>query len=102
MTAPNGQPIAGSGRTAYEVAFDLKPEAPNWPPVPVERLWGERTAVDFEMRLLNVPFFARGVAYGDLARVRPDQDRHELVFERLNSESGHSTLRITLPIEQRR
>ena len=35
MTAPNGQPIAGTGRTTYEVAFDLKPAAPKWPPVHV-------------------------------------------------------------------
>lgn len=96
MAAASGQPLPGTGRTAFEVAFDLQAEAPDWPPVAVERLWGEKTAVDFEMRLLNVPFFARGVAYGDLVRVRPDQERHELVFERLNGESGHSTLRITL------
>ncbi|MEY9889138.1 hypothetical protein ABIA35_006106 [Catenulispora sp. MAP12-49] len=102
MTAANGQylPGPGTGRSTFEVAFDLKPEAPNWPPVPVERLWGEKTTVEFEMRLLNVPFFARGVAYGDLVHVRPDQERRELVFERLNGESGHSTLRITV-LDQR-
>lgn len=96
MAAASGRPRSGPRRTTFEVAFDLKAEAPNWPPVEVERLWGEKTAVDSELRLLNVPFFARGVAYGDLVRVRPDRDRDELVFERLNSESGHSTLRITV------
>lgn len=96
MAAASGQPLPGTSRTTFEVAFDLKAEAPDWPPVSVERLWGEKTAVEHEMRLLNVPFFARGVAYGDLVHVRPDQNRHELVFERLNGESGHSTLRITL------
>jgi len=96
VAAASGQPLSGTSRTTFEVAFDLKAEAPNWPPVSVERLWGEKTTVEYEMRLLNVPFFARGVAYGDLVHVRPDQNRHELVFERLNGESGHSTLRITL------
>lgn len=96
MAAASGQPRSDTGRTTFEVAFDLKTEAPDWPPVAVERLWGETTAVDSELRLLNVPFFARGVAYGDLVRVRPDHERRELVFERLNGESGHSTLRITM------
>jgi hypothetical protein len=107
VAAASGHPRSGGGygdgggagqpsRTTFEVAFDLKTEAPNWPPVAVERLWGEKTAVDSELRLLNVPFFARGVAYGDLVHVRPDHDRRELVFERLNGESGHSTIRITL------
>lgn len=96
MAAASGQPRSGTGRTTFEVAFDLKSEAPDWPPVAVERLWGEKTAVESELRLLNVPFFARGVAYGDLVRVRPDRDRRELVFERLNGESGHSTIRIVL------
>ena len=96
MAAASGQPLPGTSRTTFEVAFDLKAEAPDWPPVSVERLWGEKTTVDSEMRLLNVPFFARGVAYGDLVHVRPGQNRREFVFERLNGESGHSTLRITV------
>ena len=96
MAAASGQPRSDTGRTTFEVAFDLKAEAPDWPPVTVERLWGEKTAVESELRLLNVPFFARGVAYGDLVHVRPDHDRRELVFERLNGESGHSTIRITI------
>jgi len=96
VAAASGQSRSDTGRTTFEVAFDLKAEAPDWPPVTVERLWGETTAVESELRLLNVPFFARGVAYGDLVHVRPDNDRRELVFERLNGESGHSTIRITL------
>ena len=83
-------------RTTFEIAFDLTPQTPTWPPVAVERLWGVRTAVPSEVRLLNVPFFARGVAYGDLVHVRPDHDRRELVFERLNGESGHSVLRVAI------
>jgi len=96
VAAASGQSRSDTGRNTFEVAFDLKAEAPDWPPVTVERLWGETTAVESELRLLNVPFFARGVAYGDLVHVRPDNDRRELVFERLNGESGHSTIRITL------
>jgi hypothetical protein len=90
------QRASDKGRSTFEVAFDLTAENPGWPPVSVERLWGEKTAVPSEVRLLNVPFFARGVAYRDLIHVRPDHDRRELVFDRLNGESGHSAVRITL------
>jgi hypothetical protein len=96
VTAVSEQAPSDNGRTTFEVAFDLESEGRGWPPVSVERLWGEKTGVKFELRLLNVPFFARGVAYGDLVHVRPDNDRRELVFEKLNGESGHSTVRVVL------
>ncbi|MBS2546426.1 DUF4265 domain-containing protein [Catenulispora sp. NL8] len=90
------QPTSASGAKMFKVAFDLDAEKPNWPPVSVERLWGEKTEVKFEIRLLNTPFFARGVAHGDLIQVRPDHERRELVFDHFTSESGHSTTRVVL------
>jgi len=62
----------------------------------VERLWGERTDVKLELRLVNTPFFARGVSFGDRVQVRADHDRRELVYEKFTGESGHSTVRIVL------
>jgi hypothetical protein len=88
------QPVSASGAKLFKVAFDLDLERPGWPPVSTERLWGEKTRVKFEVRVVNTPFFARGIAYGDLVQVRPDHDRRELVFERFTAESGHSTVRI--------
>jgi hypothetical protein len=78
----------------FKVAFDLAVERPDWPPVSVERLWGEKTEVKYEIRLVNTPLFVRGVSQGDLISVRPDNERRELVFEHLKVESGHSTIRI--------
>jgi hypothetical protein len=78
----------------FKIAFDLASERPAWPPVSVERLWGEKTDVRSEIRIVNTPFFARGIAFGDLIRVRPDHERRELVFEAFTAESGHSTIRI--------
>jgi hypothetical protein len=78
----------------FEVAFDLDSERADWPPVSVERLWGEKTEAKYEIRVVNTPFFARGIAFGDLIRVRPDSERRELVFESFTSESGHSTIRV--------
>jgi hypothetical protein len=60
------------------------------------------TAKKFELRLVNTPFFARGVSFGDLISVRPDHVRRALVFDRLNAGSGHSTVRIILMEESAR
>jgi hypothetical protein len=94
MNQSSKQPISESGAKLFKVAFDLALERPDWPPVSVERLWGEKTEVKFEIRLVNTPLFVRGIAYGDLIAVRPDNERRELVFDHLKSESGHSTIRI--------
>ncbi|MFF4518830.1 DUF4265 domain-containing protein [Streptomyces mirabilis] len=96
MTEPNERPTSASGAKLFKVAFDLEVERPNWPPVSVERLWGEKTGVKFEIRIMNTPFFVRGIAFGDLVHVRPDNERRELVFEKFTQESGHSTVRIIL------
>ncbi|MGA3565242.1 DUF4265 domain-containing protein [Melissospora conviva] len=78
----------------FQVVFDLPKESPTWPPVSCERLWAAKTQVKLNLALRNVPFYCRGVAYGDIVLVRPDSDRREIVFERLLSESGHSAVQI--------
>ncbi|MEU3531178.1 MULTISPECIES: DUF4265 domain-containing protein [Streptomyces] len=94
MTQSSGRPVSPNGAKMFKVAFDLDLERADWPPVSVERLWGEKTEVKYEIRVVNTPFFARGIAFGDLIRVRPDNERRELVFESFTSESGHSTIRV--------
>lgn len=94
MAQSSERPVSASGAKLFKVAFDLDAEHADWPPVSVERLWGEKTDVRFEIKVVNTPFFVRGISYGDLIRVRPDHDRRELVFESFTSESGHSTIRI--------
>ncbi|GGX16776.1 DUF4265 domain-containing protein [Streptomyces chartreusis] len=94
MSESSERPVSASGADLFKVAFDLEAEREDWPPVSVERLWGEKTEVRFEIRVVNTPFFVPGIAYGDLIRVRPDNERRELVFESFASESGHSTIRV--------
>ncbi|MBT2482038.1 DUF4265 domain-containing protein [Streptomyces sp. ISL-94] len=94
MTERSERPISASGAKTFKVAFDLEAEGADWPPVSVERLWGEKTDVRFEIRVLNTPFFVRGIAFGDLIAVRPDHERRELVYESFTAESGNSTVRI--------
>ncbi|MGA5822744.1 DUF4265 domain-containing protein [Kitasatospora sp. NPDC094028] len=96
MSESNRRPTSASGAKLFKVAFDLEEERPNWPPVSVERLWGEKTEVKLEIRVVNAPFFVRGISFGDLIQVRPDNERRELVFESFTAESGHSTVRIIL------
>ncbi|MFF3202331.1 DUF4265 domain-containing protein [Streptomyces sp. NPDC002962] len=78
----------------FKVAFDLDVDDSGWPPVSVERLWGEKTDVKFEIRVVNTPFFVRGISFGDLVRVRADHERRELVYDGFTTASGHSTVRI--------
>ncbi|MFJ7157167.1 DUF4265 domain-containing protein [Streptomyces sp. NPDC101118] len=56
-----------------KVHFRMATDGDGWPPVAVESLWavdlGDGTA-----RLDNTPWFARGIADGDIVRVQPDDD----------------------------
>ncbi|MFJ8363004.1 DUF4265 domain-containing protein [Streptomyces sp. NPDC093984] len=94
MSHPSERPVSASGAKMFKVAFDLNRDDSGWPPVSVERLWGEKTDVRFEIRVANTPFFVPGIAFGDLIRVRADHERRELVYESFTAESGHSTVRI--------
>jgi hypothetical protein len=83
----------------YKIAFDLPEDVAAWAPAGVERLWARKTAVQFEVAIENIPFYVKGISCGDIVRVRPDHDRRELVFERLVSRSGSSTVRLIVKDE---
>lgn len=76
----------------FKVAFDLPSDGDFVPPVSTERLWAEKTDVKRNLRVVNTPFYIRGISYGDIILVRPDNERREIVFEKLVAESGHSTV----------
>lgn len=80
----------------YKVAFDLPEETARWARASAERLWTGKTSVKMEVQVRNTPFYVKGVAFGDIVRVRADHERRELVFERFVSESGHSAVRIII------
>jgi hypothetical protein len=97
--AAPGEPMvdeADSDERLFQVAFDLPRESATWPPVDSEPLWAAKTEVKLHLAVRNVPFYAKGVAYGDVVLVRPDNDRREFVFERLVSESGHSAIQVLI------
>ena len=80
-----------SGRVKVE--FRLLRDEEGWPPADWEMLWAiPRGGGQFELD--NIPFFAKGVASGDLIAVVTQGER--LIFDRLLSEGGHSTIRIIM------
>jgi hypothetical protein len=87
---------SGAEERLFQVVFDLPEESPTWPPVRHERLWAAKTKVKLHLTLRNVPFYCRGIAYGDVVLVRPDGERREIVFEGFVSESGHSAVQLLI------
>lgn len=81
------------------VAFDLPDRIACRTGIGVVRLWTEKSG-KLEVRVLNVPFYVKGISFGDVVRIRPDHERREFVFEELLSESGGSTMRIILRAAQ--
>lgn len=95
---PSGGESASEGKPErlYKVAFDLPDETAHWARASAERLWTGKTSVKMEVQVRNTPFYVKGVAFGDIVRVRADHERREFVFEEFVSESGHSAVRIII------
>jgi hypothetical protein len=80
-----------SDRRRTKVVFSLEPETDDWPPVATEGVWARPLGND-EYELDNVPWFARGVAFGE--RVRADSDDGMLVVREQIAWSGRYTIRV--------
>jgi Domain of unknown function (DUF4265) len=82
----------GADKRYVKVAFRLEPDADGWPPVTREGLWALPIGEDLA-RLDNPPFFARGVAVGDIVRTVTDSAGERWAGDRVES-SGHCTIRV--------
>ena len=83
----------GAMKSRVKVSFRLTRDADDYPPADWEHLWAiPRDADQFELD--NIPFFARGVASGDLVSARSDGD--QLVFDQVTLSGGHSTVRVIM------
>jgi hypothetical protein len=78
-------------RGMVKVSFRLEPDEDGYPPADWEDLWAEQVSNE-SYRLDNAPFFAKGVACGDLVRVQRDGRR--LNYCEVLETQGHSTLRV--------
>ncbi len=77
---------------ATRVFFLVERASPNVEPqVGVEGLWAEKVGPDL-YRLLNIPFLAKGYAWGDV--VRCDEVKDRLYAVETVSHSGSSTIRL--------
>lgn len=85
-------PGDGAAGQLVKVIFELPRNDDGWPPAASEGLWAAPVTPEV-VRLDNTPFFVRGVASGDLIRVRRGDDGRLQADERLQW-SGHCTIRI--------
>ena len=78
-------------RKCNKVLFQLQKDEDGYPPDDWESLWAFETeqglyAID------NVPFFARGISWGDVVSVERQGD--DLYFKEVVRRSDHSVLRV--------
>ncbi len=69
-------------------------EEADWPPYDSESIWAIPLGAG-RFRLDNIPFFAKGVAYGDVVHATTRGVTSKLVVDSVLSRSGHSTYRVT-------
>lgn len=79
----------------FKVLWHLEQDEDEWPPYPVESIWCSEVAPG-HYKLLNVPYFAQGVAWGDVVTVKPAEAEAQtdggLWFAAVVSRSGYSTV----------
>ncbi len=80
------------------IVFDLQPDAHGWPPVGSERMWAMKTG-EGEYRLESVPFYVRGVSYGDIVSASEKEEHGILFFDKVLKDSGHFTIRLLIQDE---
>ena len=78
---------------ASKVLFYLNRDESGYPPVEVESVWAVARADGFELD--NIPFYAKGVALGDVVAAAPDVDG-ALVYRGVVHRGGHSTYLVYL------
>ncbi|ALV06452.1 DUF4265 domain-containing protein [Roseateles depolymerans] len=74
---------------AFKVLWHLEQDEDEWPPYPVESIWCSEVATG-HFKLLNVPYFAHGVAWGDVVTVTEKDDGRW--FAAVVVRSGYSTV----------
>ncbi|HEX5751251.1 MAG TPA: DUF4265 domain-containing protein [Archangium sp.] len=76
-----------------KIVFKLEKDEDDYPPLDYEGLWALPVGEGL-FQIDNVPFFARGIAHGDIVSAAPEQ--RELRFREVVRPSGHSTLRLII------
>jgi len=71
----------------------LEQDDEDYPPVDYEELWTIPLGEGL-YRVENIPFFARGIARGDIVSAAVDNE--DLIFQEVAEQSGHSTIRLII------
>jgi hypothetical protein len=82
---------AAQQESQIKIIVPLEKEEPDYPPFDYEELWST-PAGEGLFRIENVPFFARGIARGDI--VSAVAEGEVLRFQEVFEASGHSTIRL--------
>lgn len=80
------------GKEFVKVVFRLEIDEDGYPPVSTETLWAQKEGDGF--RLDNTPFFARGVALGDIVHAVPVDGMLE--YKWVIKRSGRGTVRVIM------
>jgi hypothetical protein len=80
-----------------KIQFWLEPDEDGYPPARAEGLWAVQLDVDLA-RLDNIPWFARGVADGDIVRFTTDADGQHWYTE-TEQWSGNCTIRVVPAVD---
>lgn len=80
-----------------KIRFNLNPE--DWHGAPAELLWAEPIGPKGSrvFRLMNSPYYARGVSYLDIVRAEEAPDGLGLDYAGTVESSGHSTVWLQAP-----
>lgn len=89
-----GDPDERQWRRLPDIWFKLEKDELGYPPKDWESLKGEPTDQANIYRIKNVPFFAKGVAYGDEVLASTSEEGFARVFNSVNRRSGYSTVRL--------
>jgi hypothetical protein len=84
---------SSSADDRVKVVVKLEKDEDDYPPADYEGLWALPVGEGL-FQIDNVPFFARGLAYGDIVSATVEQQ--ELRFQEVVRPSGHSTLRLII------
>jgi hypothetical protein len=76
-----------------KILFHLEQDEDGYPPASVESLWALPKGEGL-FQVDNIPFFATGVAVGDLVSATPEEGA--FLFQDVVQASGHSTLRLAI------
>jgi hypothetical protein len=81
--------------TRKKIQFELEQDDDGYPPFRAESLWAEDLG-DNKYRVDNIPFFARGISFGDIVLASSPDDGSLPVFREVVVPSDNTTLRVVV------